>query len=208
MRLDIEQRTEHAKMIYKALEKAKSEKLVNVTVTNIKDEVCIELTCNKVLRDAKNRAQIWICATRIDIWHGATFDRDFDGDNVLFTSNDWQDRTIKNVVDKDGNPKEKLTRFNDFSEFFPLMIDAMCNIAQGKHVNIDKTIKALSEAVKATENKTDSDSAKETATAKKDSTKATDSKAKRQTKAKTDSTKETAKKTDSKAKETAKQSAK
>lgn len=194
-KLTVENRKEVAKTIFTALNSVKGEKLVNVTATNIKDEICIELTCNKVLRDAKNRAQIWICATRIDVWHGATFDKDFDGDNVLFTSNDWQDRTIKNVVDKNGNPKEKLTRFNDVSEFLPLMLDSICNIAQGKHTDIDKTIKALEKAVKATENKTESKTAKETAK-------------KRQTKAKTDSKKETAKKTDSKAKETAKASAK
>lgn len=201
MKLTVENRKEIAKTIFTALNNVKGEKLVNVTATNIKDEICIELTCNKVLRDAKNRAQIWVCATRIDVWHGATFDKDFDGDNVLFTSEAWDSRTIKNVVDKNGNAKERLTRFNDVSEFLPLMLDSICNIAQGKHVNIDETIKALSEAVKATENKTDSDSAKQTAKTK-------ETAKKRQTKAKTDSTKATAKKTDSKAKETAKQSAK
>lgn len=200
-RLTVENRKEVAKTIFTALNNVKGEKLVNVTVTNIKDEVCIELTCNKVLRDAKNRAQVWVCATRIDVWHGATFDKDFDGDSVLFTSKEWESRTIKNVVDKTGNAKEKLTRFNDVSEFLPLMLDSICNIAQDKRVNIDDTIKALAKAVKATENKTDNDSAKETATAKQTAKK-------RQTKAKTDSTKATAKKTDSKAKETAKAKAK
>ena len=160
---------------------------------------CLQLNFSETSTAPATRCELWVCGsnakTYIDIYIGLDVINNHETIKEFFCNNVLATHFVK------GSDKERLYRFTDINDFIPtystLLMSALCE----KHINVEKTVNAINDAVKATENKTDSDSAKETATAK-------ETAKKRQTKAKTDSTKATAKKTDSKAKETAKAKAK